>query len=100
MVQIFNMVFFRVSANYAMIKKTHFANSHFSDHCEAKGTGFTETCFTSNDFGVANINDPGVIDISDSVFFECRYQNTALPHFVRNNTRFEGCSIVGRTTEC
>ena len=96
----FNMVFFRVSANYTMIKKTHFADSHFSDHCEAKGIGFTETYFTSNDFGVANINDPGVIDISDSVFFECRYQNTALPHFVRNNTRFEGCSIVRRPTEC
>ena len=79
-----------------MIKKTHFANSHFSDHCEAKGTGFTETYFTSNDFGAANINHTGVIDISDSVFIKCRYQNTAFPYFVRKNIHVEECSIVRR----
>ena len=95
----YNLVFFRVSANDATIDETHFAESYFTDHCEAKGAQFAGTYFTSNDFGVANINAPGVIDVSDSVFFECLYQNTALPHFVRNNTRFEGCSIVRSPTE-
>ena len=88
----FHDVFFnRISANGAYLQQTHIAVSRIIDFCEVKEAWFDVTYFTANDF-----ED---VDISDSMFVECRYQSTELPNCVRDNTRFIKCSIVRRTTE-
>ena len=80
------------------MRKSHFAEGEFAVYCEAKEAKFNETFLTNNDFESININDPSVIDISDSKFTKCRHQNTELPYFVRHKTRFEECSIIRRPT--
>ena len=85
------MFFDRISANGALIRRTHIAKSRFTGFCEAKRAWFDETYFTANTFSE--------VDISDSYFTKCRYQSTELPYIVHKNTIFEECSIVRRTTE-
>ena len=70
------MFFDRISANGALIRRTHIAKSRFTGFCEAKRAWFDETYFTANTFSE--------VDISYSYFTKCRYQSTELPNIVHN----------------